>query len=110
MSRKGCGCDGNDLDQFGKCQHDICPKSQRVDGNGHSFVFDGDDPYVVCAYCKERRDAISGRIIPTLVEPNLRAVFVKLADQVYTDIHNHVTDIDGALLLLRGVLEQKYGK
>jgi hypothetical protein len=20
--RKQCGCDGNDLDQFGKCQHD----------------------------------------------------------------------------------------
>lgn len=23
LDRKKCGCDGNDLDQFGKCPHDI---------------------------------------------------------------------------------------
>lgn len=42
---------------------DCCPKSQRVDGQGHSWVFDGDDPYVVCAYCHERRDALTGKVI-----------------------------------------------
>ncbi len=36
-----------------------CPNSQRVDGNGHSWGFDGDDPYVICYWCKEVRGAIS---------------------------------------------------
>lgn len=40
-----------------------CPLSKRVDGKYHSWVFDGDDPYVICHYCKERRDAISGEKI-----------------------------------------------
>lgn len=82
MSRKGCGCDGSDLDQFGKCPHDVCPKSQRVDGNGHSFVFDGDDPYVVCAYCKERRDAISGRIIPDVAVVKTTDIPISAAEQI----------------------------
>lgn len=51
-------------------KEEICPKSRRVDGRGHSFVFDGDDPYVVCAYCGECRDAISGCLIPKRM-PNL---------------------------------------
>ncbi len=42
---------------------DQCPKSERVDGNGHSWLFDGDDPYVKCAYCKEYRDARYGYTI-----------------------------------------------
>lgn len=42
---------------------DACPRSERVDGNGHSWVFDGDDPYIICAFCGERRDALSGRVI-----------------------------------------------
>ena len=50
-------------------KEEVCAKSQRVDGKGHSFVFDGDDPYVVCAYCGERRDAISGRVIASTVQP-----------------------------------------
>jgi hypothetical protein len=40
-----------------------CPLSQRVDGKLHSWKFDGDDPYVICAYCKEVRDALTDRII-----------------------------------------------
>ena len=39
-----------------------CQKSQRKDGQ-HGWVFDGDDPYVICHWCKERRDAISGQVI-----------------------------------------------
>jgi hypothetical protein len=42
---------------------EMCPGSQRTDGPKHSWRFDGDDPYVVCAYCGEVRDAISGRQI-----------------------------------------------
>ena len=87
--------------------NDLCHKSQRVDGNGHSWVFDGDDPYIVCHYCGERRDAISGRVIPSMPEPNYRDVFLRTADRVYSDIGNGVTDIDGALEVLRGVLEAK---
>lgn len=40
-----------------------CSKSQRIDAPRHSWEFDGDDPYVICAWCRERRDAISGRLI-----------------------------------------------
>ena len=39
-----------------------CVKSQRPDGR-HSWRFDGDDPYVLCAFCGERRDALSGKVI-----------------------------------------------
>lgn len=40
---------------------DECPKSERVDGPFHSWQFDGDDPYIVCAFCGERRDALTGK-------------------------------------------------
>lgn len=40
-----------------------CPKSQRVDGPFHSFVWDGDDPYIVCTYCGERRSVLTGKVI-----------------------------------------------
>lgn len=40
-----------------------CPLSERVDGPWHSWRFDGDDPYIACAYCGEMRDAISGLLI-----------------------------------------------
>lgn len=42
---------------------DECPLSKRVDGKLHSWRFDGDDPYVLCVYCDERRDALTGRVI-----------------------------------------------
>lgn len=42
---------------------DHCTLSRRVDGKKHSWVFDGDDPYIVCAYCDEVRDAITGLVI-----------------------------------------------
>ena len=29
----------------------------------HAWRFDGDDPYIVCAKCGERRDALSGRTV-----------------------------------------------
>lgn len=41
---------------------DECPASVR-DDKKHSWRFDGDDPYVVCHYCGEYRDAITGRVI-----------------------------------------------
>ena len=40
-----------------------CPLSQRVDGELHSWRFDGDDPYVICAYCDQMQDALTGRVI-----------------------------------------------
>ena len=39
-----------------------CPPSKRADGK-HSWVFDGDDPYIVCTYCGELRDAVHGRLV-----------------------------------------------
>jgi hypothetical protein len=42
---------------------DICPTSERVDGPWHSWRFDGDDPRVICAYCGEMRDALTGNVI-----------------------------------------------
>lgn len=41
---------------------DICPQSRREDG-GHAWAFDGDDPYIECAFCDQCRDAINGRVI-----------------------------------------------
>lgn len=39
-----------------------CLLSKRADG-AHEWGFDGDDPYIVCAWCRELRDALSGRVI-----------------------------------------------
>lgn len=39
-----------------------CIASGRPD-HKHAWRFDGDDPYVLCDYCGERRDAITGRLI-----------------------------------------------
>jgi hypothetical protein len=41
----------------------VCPKSRRVDGPYHSTRWDGDDPYTVCVFCGQMRDAISGQVI-----------------------------------------------
>lgn len=40
-----------------------CPFSERVDGPLHSWRFDGDDPHVVCVYCDQMQDALTGRVI-----------------------------------------------
>lgn len=42
---------------------DICELSERVDGKKHTWKFDGDDPYIVCSWCGEVRDAIQGWVI-----------------------------------------------
>lgn len=39
-----------------------CPPSRRADGR-HAWRFDGDDPYVICAYCDEMRDAHTDRAV-----------------------------------------------
>ena len=39
-----------------------CAFTKRVDGH-HAWVFDGDDPYVICHFCQEQRDAQTGRVI-----------------------------------------------
>lgn len=43
---------------------DVCPRPGRVDGDGHSWKFDGDNPIIVCHFCHETRDAISGVVFP----------------------------------------------
>jgi hypothetical protein len=43
-------------------QTDQCLESQRADGE-HSWYFDGDDPYVICRFCLEVRDALTGKKI-----------------------------------------------
>ena len=40
----------------------MCPQSKREDGK-HGWVFDGDDPYIICAFCDEMRDALTDRVI-----------------------------------------------
>jgi hypothetical protein len=40
-------------------ESELCADTRRIDGR-HSWRFDGDDPYVVCVYCGERRDALTG--------------------------------------------------
>ena len=44
----------------------LCAKSKRDDGE-HSWRFDGDDPYIVCVFCDEVRDAINGRVIRAVI-------------------------------------------
>ena len=39
-----------------------CESSRREDGR-HSWVFDGDDPRIICAFCGEMRDALSDRVL-----------------------------------------------
>ena len=39
---------------------EFCSLSERVDGKLHSWEFDGDDPYIVCYWCKDRRRAPGG--------------------------------------------------
>lgn len=41
---------------------DTCPASRRDDG-AHAWRFDGDDPYIVCAWCAQCQDALTGRVI-----------------------------------------------
>lgn len=40
-----------------------CPLSRRVDRPWHSWAFDGDDPRIICIFCDEMRDAISGEVV-----------------------------------------------
>lgn len=48
-----------------------CELSQRVDGKAHSWKWASDGPYIVCHYCGELRDALSGRVLdqPNSVTP-----------------------------------------
>lgn len=34
------------------------------DGRPHSWRWDGDDPRIICCWCNEMRDAITGKVIP----------------------------------------------
>jgi hypothetical protein len=42
---------------------DECPKSERLDGPLHSWRWDGDDPRVICVFCGEVRDALTGEVL-----------------------------------------------
>ena len=39
-----------------------CPLSDQREGE-HSWRFDGDGPCIICVYCGELQDALTGRII-----------------------------------------------
>ncbi|MFE5290418.1 helix-turn-helix domain-containing protein [Nocardia sp. NPDC056611] len=41
---------------------DVC-LSRHVDGMSHSWRFDGDNPIIICAFCDEMRDAVSGNVL-----------------------------------------------
>jgi hypothetical protein len=47
----------NDLGPEESVSKEFCAKSRRVDGKFHSWEFDGDDPWIVCCWCGERRRA-----------------------------------------------------
>ncbi|MET8430084.1 helix-turn-helix transcriptional regulator [Nocardia sp. NPDC004860] len=42
---------------------DVCLMSRHFDGPRHSWRFDMDNPIIICSYCDETRDAISGTVI-----------------------------------------------
>ncbi|MCK3770833.1 hypothetical protein MZK47_14220 [Microbacterium aerolatum] len=42
---------------------EIYPHPIRVDGPAHSWIWDGDDPRIECAGCKELRDAHNGHVL-----------------------------------------------
>ena len=48
---------------------DRCANPGRVDGDAHSWRFDGDDPRIICVFCDEMRDALSG-FVYRLGEPS----------------------------------------
>ena len=48
---------------------DRCQRSKHVNGVSHGWAFDGDDPYIICAWCDEMRDALNGRVIRPGVTP-----------------------------------------
>lgn len=56
-----------------------CISSGRPD-HRHAWRFDGDDPYVLCDYCGERRDALTGRLIapPERPQGNVGGAFALL--------------------------------
>jgi hypothetical protein len=41
----------------------ICALSQHRDGKWHTWRWDGDDPRIICHWCDELRDALTGRVI-----------------------------------------------
>lgn len=41
----------------------VCPARSAEAERPHVWRFDGDDPYIVCTYCGEVRDAHTGRVI-----------------------------------------------
>lgn len=54
---------------LGQVVLDRCPKTHHIDGRSHGWRFDGDDPYVVCHWCGERRDNLTGRIVGQRMTP-----------------------------------------
>jgi hypothetical protein len=47
---------------------DVCSRPGRVDGPWHSWKFDGDDPHIICHFCDEMRDSLTGRVIRPAAE------------------------------------------
>jgi len=37
---------------------EYCPFSQRVDGQKHTWRWDGDSPRIICCWCDEMRHAL----------------------------------------------------
>jgi hypothetical protein len=44
-------------------EDNTCPKTQHRDGESHGWRFDLDNPYIVCDWCGQWRDAISGCVL-----------------------------------------------
>ena len=42
---------------------DRCRRTKHVDGKSHGWRFDMDNPYIVCEWCQQMRDALTGKVM-----------------------------------------------
>lgn len=65
---------------------ELCAFSKREDGQ-HTWNFDGDDPYVICAFCDRMQDARTGRVIRPGREFKETAENLNVATDVQDDLN-----------------------
>ena len=106
----------------GESNRDVCPLSQHVDGWSHGWQFQGDDPYIECAWCHEVRDALTGRVLypiksqpkqPTELEQlkakyaRVRQALDKIIEAVQLEVPNTQAPDDCECDLCAAIVEAK---